>query len=73
MSCFDLLKLVCPACGTEKVLHTKAGDCRMVEYSVADAPAAIVADVAERSPFTCDECGALFRLRVTVHTVVERC
>ena len=73
MSCFDELKLVCPACGAEKVFQSKAGYCRMDEYSVSDAPAAVLADVAAQSPFTCDECGALFRLRVTVHTIVERC
>ena len=73
MSCFDELKLVCQACGAEKTFQSKVGPCRMDEYTVSDAPAAVLADVSERSPFTCDECGALFRLRVTVHTVVERC
>lgn len=73
MSCFDELKLVCPVCGAEKVVQSKAGNCDMRTYTITDAPAAILAGVASDSPFTCEECGALYRLRVTVLSVIERC
>lgn len=73
MGCFDTLKIVCPACGAENEVQSKAGRCNLTSYSVADAPADILVDVAEHGTFTCEECGALFRLRVTIHSVVERC
>ena len=73
MGCFNTLRVPCPRCGEPAEFQSKAGDCDMREFSLADAPPVILGDLADER-HTCDMCGATFVLVVrTLAQAVETC
>jgi hypothetical protein len=58
MGLFDTVLIPCPRCGTEYEEQTKAGDCELATYRLAEAPPELKADIANRT-LLCG-CGMLF-------------
>lgn len=77
MGLFDTLWINCPKCSEPYEAQSKAGPCNLNNYSIADAPLAVLADVAETTgigsrrynPYTCQKCQTLFFLMLKVFAV----
>lgn len=46
MGMYDRVWLVCPKCGSQIEWQSKAGECHLADYSLFDAPPAILGDIA---------------------------
>ena len=67
MGMFDTVKLVCPKCGEEQEVQSKAGDCLLRYYDVPGhgenpAPQPIMNSIMCDHPFFCYECDSKFLL-----------
>jgi len=72
MGCFDTLLIPCPSCGKVRHEQSKAGSCILVDYSIDEAPANILADLSG-TVFICKRCAANFKIQFPVRATVERC
>lgn len=61
---FDTVLIPCPKCGKNHNAQSKGGDCMMHVYDIDDAPADVMSDVNRHAPFTCENCGQHFTIRV---------
>jgi hypothetical protein len=61
---FDTVYVVCPKCGEESDIQSKAGPCMLERYTVADAPASVLGDL-DGETLDCN-CG----LAIAVQTLV---
>ena len=64
MGMFDYVMVPCPRCGTTEEFQSKAGDCCLDRLTLADAPPAVLADIARDPPVECRKCGSLFEVTV---------
>ena len=62
MGCYDMVMVPCPKCGIEEQFQSKGGDCLLQEYSLADCPEDVLADVNRHAPATCGKCGTMFKV-----------
>lgn len=69
MGVFNEVAVHCPKCGHVYVEQVKPGEHRW--YDIGEAPPHELARVADESPWTCEECGARFRVRLI--PIVELC
>jgi uncharacterized Zn finger protein len=69
MGCFDTVLIPCPTCGQDYPEQTKAGACLLEEYTFENAPPEALASINEYAPFTCDNCGTVFAVRIHVMAV----
>lgn len=56
MGLYDSLYVGCLKCGSTMELQSKAGDCSLSCYSLADAPTEILIDLNGNDIY-CEECG----------------
>ena len=61
MGTYDTIVVLCPNCGARVHFQSKAGICQMLEYTVAEAPAEIKADLITRKE-KCTGCGKTVKL-----------
>lgn len=61
MGLFDSVMVPCPKCDKPVEFQSKAGECCCAVYSLADAPAEILADIMN-CPEYCEKCGQWFAL-----------
>ncbi len=66
MGMYDTVYVPCPRCGTKHEAQSKGGYCRLGEYQLMEAPADVLSDVNRHAPFSCQKCGALFQVHLTV-------
>lgn len=66
MGVYDSINIPCPKCGKRQEAQSKSGDCILAIYEIENAPADVLADVNRHAPFTCDKCGAVFEIKLTV-------
>jgi transcription elongation factor Elf1 len=71
MGCFDTVLVPCPRCGTREEAQTKSGPCNLATYNLDKAPTEVLANINRHGPFTCVNCGAVFKVNlVTTATPV---
>lgn len=70
MGLFDSVMVPCPECGTINEFQSKGGDCRLAEYTLADAPSDVLIDAVGYT-VTCTECGYPYHLEVNVSARAE--
>lgn len=56
MGMFDSVWLRCPQCGAEVEFQSKAGHCALSDYTIANAPPGVAADIIGDSA-ACTSCG----------------
>lgn len=66
MGMFDYVNLKCPHCGATYTTQSKGGDCNLDTYDLHDAPADVIIDINRYRPFTCEECGGIFKVELVV-------
>lgn len=78
MGSFDLIHVRCTGCRKSFAVQSKAGSCRFKNYSIDNAPMAIVASLVERSKlddnadFKCPRCGIFVQVKAAfIVQVVE--
>lgn len=71
MGMYDDVAIRCPKCETINYFQSKAGDCKLQTFSLADAPEAILRDLEADSPLWCEECGSQIHIRVFHKLVAE--
>ena len=59
MGVYDTIHIMCPECGELYEEQSKAADCILANYTVANAPPAILADIANER-FECSNCKTEF-------------
>lgn len=69
MGLFDTIIVKCPKCGDEQQCQTKSGPCDLGQFTLADAPDDVLANVNRHAPFYCD-CGAVFMVNVSTRAAV---
>jgi hypothetical protein len=69
MGMFDTVFVPCPKCGEKTGFQSKAGLCQLANYTLGDAPADVLADIAGETEH-CD-CGESFRVVVSIHAWAE--
>ena len=57
---FDMILVHCPSCDNAEAVKTKLGACEFNLYDLYEAPEKALFDVNKNSPFTCNNCGAIF-------------
>lgn len=70
MGCFNTIRVPCPKCQTIAHFQTKGGDRSMSSYDLADAPLEDLSDVNRHAPYTCEQCGTSFEVKVQVLATV---
>jgi len=71
MGLFDSVMVPCPTCGKRSEFQSKSGDCFMATYNLEDCPVEVLADVNRHAPNTCDQCGAVYRVRLDITAMAE--
>lgn len=64
MGCFDSVLVPCPKCGKKAEFQSKSGECCLRAYELGDAPGDVLLDVNRHAPYTCEDCGTAFRVKV---------
>lgn len=64
MGMFDSIMVPCPKCGEKTEAQSKSGDCTLAIYELNNAPPDVMGDVNRHAPFTCHNCGAVFRVNL---------
>lgn len=67
MGCFDTLNFTCPACGKTTSEQSKAGDCGLDNFTLANAPLLVIADInddGKKGRLYCEHCNAQLELEV---------
>lgn len=64
MSSYDKILVPCPRCGKDYEAHSKGGECTFETYRLSDAPANVLGDVNRHAPFRCDNCSAMFEVKL---------
>lgn len=72
MGCFDTVRVPCPKCGARQEAQSKGGACSLSTFELENAPADVLSDVNRHAPFTCDDCGTLFKVLVISRGVSVR-
>ena len=63
MGMYDTVHVNCPKCFEPDSTQSKAGDCRLYDYTLYDAPPAVLGDTAGEE-FTCKKCGCRYKVVV---------
>jgi len=71
MGCFDTVLIDCPHCNFRNEHQTKAGDCRLLDYKLDEAPLKLLAHLEDYNPFECEKCKKSFEVIVNVITQVR--
>lgn len=66
MGCYDTVRVPCPKCGEVEYFQSKSGECILSEYDMLDCPPEILADVNRHSPYDCQKCGTMFKVKLTM-------
>ncbi len=66
MGVYDTVNVPCPKCGERQEAQSKSGDCILAVYEMESCPADVLANVNRHAPFTCDKCGTVFEIKLTV-------
>lgn len=66
MGCYDTVMVPCPKCGNREPFQTKSGECLLADYDLETAPPQVLGDVNRHSPYTCQQCGAVFYVELKV-------
>lgn len=66
MGMFDSVMVPCPKCGKLSEFQSKGGACILKEYTLGTAPADVLSDVNRHAPNTCEDCGTLFAVQVSL-------
>jgi uncharacterized Zn finger protein len=61
---FDEVNVPCPRCGIRQLVQSKGGGCSLARYELEVCPQDVLGDVNRYAPFSCDECGAVFSVRL---------
>lgn len=67
MSSFDEVKFKCPACGKRNKYQSKAGPCRMGNFTLFTAPLVVIADIneeGEQGRLRCEHCNVILSIPV---------
>jgi hypothetical protein len=64
MGMYDTVTVPCPQCGTLSDFQSKSGDCKLNEFTLADAPDDVLRDINRHAPNTCAKCGVLFGVEI---------
>ena len=70
MGSFDIIAINCPNCGCKNEVQSKAGVCRMKNYTRRNAPPEILVDVSDQ-PIICYLCGTQFSVKVQTISEIE--
>ena len=65
MGCYDTIAIPCPKCGELYYAQSKSGDCLLKTYYFANTPPEVMSNVNRHAPFTCSDCGTMFRVNFT--------
>lgn len=71
MGCFDEVLVPCPRCKEIYTCQSKGGYCNFTSYSLDEAPQDVLSDVNRHAPFTCENCGCIFKVKTIVHAYAE--
>lgn len=63
MGMFDWVRARCPECGGEIEEQSKAGPCILADYTLDNAPASVLEDMA-REEWFCTACDTRWRVEV---------
>jgi predicted nucleic acid-binding Zn ribbon protein len=66
MGMFDSVMVPCPECGTKSEFQSKSGDCLLSVYELDNCPPDVMQNVNRHSPNTCEKCGTVYAVKVTV-------
>ena len=66
MGMFDSVMVPCPECSVRQEAQSKSGDCVLATYDMEDCPPDVLANVNRHAPFTCEGCGTVFQVELTV-------
>lgn len=66
MGVFDSINIPRPKCGKRQEAQSKSGDCILATYEIENAPTDVLADINRHAPFTCEKCGTVFEIKLTV-------
>ena len=62
MGCYDTVIIPCPNCGESYGAQSKGGERLMRDFSLKNAPQDVMSDVNRHAPFTCHQCGIVFKV-----------
>ena len=62
MSCFNTVIVPCPKCGKPEYCQSKSGECLLKNYTIKNAPLAVLTDINRHAPFTCRYCGHVWEV-----------
>ena len=66
MGMFDSIMVPCPKCGKRSEFQSKSGECYLNVYLLETCPPDALADVNRHAPNTCDQCGTLYEVELTI-------
>jgi hypothetical protein len=66
MGMYDTIMVPCPKCAERTEFQTKSGECLLHTWNLEDAPADALGDVNRHAPYTCEKCGTIFFVKLTV-------
>ena len=64
MGCFNTIRVPCPKCQEPYEAQSKGGDCSLSTFNLEDASIDDLSDINRHAPFTCEKCGAAFKVKV---------
>lgn len=70
MGMFDYVRARCPKCGEMIEEQSKAGPCQLNDYTLYDAPPAVIGDLADEE-WWCKACDSRLKLRVQMMAALE--
>lgn len=62
MGCYDTVMVPCPQCGHREPFQSKSGDYCLLVVNLEDCPIDILYDVNRHSPYSCEQCGTVFKV-----------
>jgi len=67
MGMFDTVMIMCPSCGKITKQQSKMGECMLREYTLAEAPLAVLSDMkydSDHDGLHCEHCKIKFILNI---------
>jgi hypothetical protein len=69
MGLYDEVSIICPYCNQLFYWQSRAGECKLITYSLNDAPANIVEDLLGDIVW-CNHCKKIISFRIRTETII---